>query len=670
VAAERPPATGARDSLLELGLLDVTKAPYLADATGVKDSTVGIQRAVNDARDKRLVCFFPEGTYLVSDTISCEQQVEKLHQPRNTDGRAQHYWDKPHRIALFGSTKGRRPVLKLSKDANGFDDPANPKVAVWIWAQTRDDAPGQQEPQWGKEQPNISFGHIFKGIDIDIRGHAGAIAIRHSGSQGSALLDCTIQAEGAYAGMNNCCGQGGGTYNIQVIGGRHAIVIEPGSRFPLLAACSFRGQTEATLRYAKGGSQVPTLLVGCQIEPAGAVAIDFTTERAYAGISLVDCVVAMKPGGVIARTKQRENIYIENTLVTGAAAVCTQGYQLPAADAWTRIDRYSSQTDQGVCLLNGVQSTNEIAECKRVAAGPDFGAIRARHYTGVPSFEDQDAVNVRDFGAKGDGASDDTMAFEAAIKAHDKVFVPKGNYRLSGRLALRRDTHLFGLTPNTSVIGGASGKRQGRTADHDDSFVVTTVDSAQAAPGLSLLSVKGRVDWRSGQGAIFLTPASLAISGQGGGRIFGMMARGGPLVLKGVRQPLAFYALNVERKGTNPQSEITDCSHIRVYYFKVEAGTLSAANAGNAGDGNTPCRISRSQDVRLYCMYGVVRKLGDRPMLDVVNSRDVTVSQLKTLQPGGFPHLTETVGQNRTILPSSKTCALFIRDSKGEPGNE
>jgi hypothetical protein len=97
---------------------------------------------------------------------------------------------------MFGSTKGKRPVLKLSKDAKGFADPANPKIAVWIWAQTRDDAPGSQEPQWGKEQPNISFGHCFKGIDIDIRGHAGAIGIRHSGSQGSVMLDCTIQAEG------------------------------------------------------------------------------------------------------------------------------------------------------------------------------------------------------------------------------------------------------------------------------------------------------------------------------------------------------------------------------------------------------------------------------------------------------------------------------------------
>jgi hypothetical protein len=69
----------------------------------------------------------------------------------------------------MGSTNGRRPVLRLSKDAKRFDDPARPKLAAWISAQTHDEATGKQEPKWGKEQPNISFGHYSKGIDIDIR---------------------------------------------------------------------------------------------------------------------------------------------------------------------------------------------------------------------------------------------------------------------------------------------------------------------------------------------------------------------------------------------------------------------------------------------------------------------------------------------------------------------
>ncbi|MCH5376390.1 MAG: glycoside hydrolase family 55 protein, partial [Planctomycetes bacterium] len=206
-AADYPAGVDADDPLLRSGCLDVTKAPYLADATGANDSTRAIQQAVDDARDHGLVCFFPEGTYLISDTLSCEQQVRKLDRPRFTDGKTQHYWDLPHRIAMLGSTKGKRPVLRLSGDAKGFDDPARPKIAVWIWAQTRDDAPGKEEPEWGKEQPNISFNHLFRGIDIDIRGHAGAVGIRHSGSQGSTMQDVTVYAQGAYAGLDCCPGQ-------------------------------------------------------------------------------------------------------------------------------------------------------------------------------------------------------------------------------------------------------------------------------------------------------------------------------------------------------------------------------------------------------------------------------------------------------------------------------
>ncbi len=178
---------------------------------------------MNDARDRGLVCFFPTGTYLISDTISCGIRMRKLDKPMHVDGGIEHYMPIPSPIVLMGSTKGKRPVIELSRAAAGFDDPPRPKQAIWIWAQTYFDAPGRDEPIRGKEQGNISFNHHFIGIDLDVCGHAGAIGIRHSGSQSSTLVNVTISAEGAYAGMSNCCGQGGGTYNVEVVGGRHGI---------------------------------------------------------------------------------------------------------------------------------------------------------------------------------------------------------------------------------------------------------------------------------------------------------------------------------------------------------------------------------------------------------------------------------------------------------------
>jgi hypothetical protein len=194
-----------------------------------------------------------------------------------------------------------------------------------------------------------------------------------------------------------------------------------------------------------------------------------------------------------------------------------------------------------------------------------------------------------------------------------------------------------------------------------DSFTIETPDAADAAPGLSFLTVMGRVHWRSGRGTWMLNKAGLHLSGNGGGRFYGVMAMGRPLLLQGMRQPTAFYALNVERITANPQSEIGDSEHVRVYYYKVEAGTIQRANAG---DGNTPVRISNSRDVRIYCLCGNVRQLGDKPMLDVADSRDVLVSQLKAFAPGTFPHLAETFNGAKVRLPSTKPCALFVREAK------
>lgn len=59
-------------------------------------------------------------------------------------------------------------------------------------------------------------------------------------------------------------------------------------------------------------------------------------------------------------------------------------------------------------------------------------------------------LNVRDFGAKGDGKSDDTSAFQKAIDAaHEMggniVFVPRGDYLIAGTLDVREHVVLEGV---------------------------------------------------------------------------------------------------------------------------------------------------------------------------------------------------------------------------------
>ncbi len=302
-----------------------------------------------------------------------------------------------HRILIFGSGQRERPIIKLSEDAEGFDNPAKPKCALWIWAQTRDDAAGLEEPEWGKEQPNIAFSHFFKGIDIDVRGHAGAIGLRFSASQGSSLLDCKVLAEGAFAGFSDCPGQGGGTYNIETVGGRFGITLDAQSRFPILTGCKFTGQSVACIGYHTS-TQVPTLLVGCLLEPAAEMAVDFTRPAQYAGISLVDCIVSMRRGGVVVGTRRPANVLLESSFVRGTRSITSTSQALAAPDGWTHVELFSSTTPGGVHFVDGRRSQDEIFKTQSADQTPTFAAVRAKHYRAVPSFDEADVVNVRDFG--------------------------------------------------------------------------------------------------------------------------------------------------------------------------------------------------------------------------------------------------------------------------------
>lgn len=651
-----PPGVTATGSLLETGCLDVTKAPYFADPSGKKDSTTAIQRAANDARDYQYVCFFPSGTYLVSETISCQQPVQKLDKPRFTDRMRQSYWDIPGRTCvLMGSTNGKRPVLKLAPDAKGFDDPARPKNVVYIWAQTRNDAPGKEEPEWGKEQPNISFGHTFRGIDIDVRGHAGAVGIRHTGSQGATLQDCTIFAEGAYAGMINCPGQGGGTYNIEVLGGQYGMFAGPECRFPMLCACVFKGQRKAAVAYSS--QSPPMVLVGCLIEADSPVAIDLSTNKGLIGISVVDCVISLKRPGTVFATAGRENLFLENCHVKGVTAVHADGRKIPNPERWTTISRYSYSVEASVTCINGSTATDrEIIQWSGSGSAPSFPEIHARHWSRTPSFEDKDAVSVKSLGAKGDGQTDDTAAFMAAIAKHGKVFVPRGVYRVSAPLALGPKTALFGLHRSFSAL------RFGDAGPGGDPVVMTMPDDPNAWVSLTFLSIGGLIQWTSGGGQLLMAPARLFITGNGGGRFCGVTSIFQGFRVRGTRRPIAFYALNVERVRNNPQSEIRDASNVRIYFLKVEASPTGYGVGVAEGTGNTPLAIFNSQDVRIYCVNGNVVTAEKRPMVDVVDSDRILITHAKSFKTGDFPQVREVRGKTVFEVPSDRASALLVRE--------
>ena len=62
------------------------------------------------------------------------------------------------------------------------------------------------------------------------------------------------------------------------------------------------------------------------------------------------------------------------------------------------------------------------------------------------------SANVKDFGAVGDGVTDDTVAIQAAIDSGNRVYLPKGTYSVSSSLTLTFDSYLEGEVPEATIL--------------------------------------------------------------------------------------------------------------------------------------------------------------------------------------------------------------------------
>lgn len=84
-------------------------------------------------------------------------------------------------------------------------------------------------------------------------------------------------------------------------------------------------------------------------------------------------------------------------------------------------------------------------------ATPDYTASGMGAETRTSSDKFADVVSVKDFGAVGDGLTDDTLALQQALTAHSSVFLPTGTYLITAPLYLDERQALYGVG-QSSVI--------------------------------------------------------------------------------------------------------------------------------------------------------------------------------------------------------------------------
>ena len=78
-------------------------------------------------------------------------------------------------------------------------------------------------------------------------------------------------------------------------------------------------------------------------------------------------------------------------------------------------------------------------------ASPNFTTTGTGAVTRTIHDKLSEAVSVKDFGAVGDGLTNDTLAFQHALSAHKAVFVPAGVYIINATLVLQEGQSLMGV---------------------------------------------------------------------------------------------------------------------------------------------------------------------------------------------------------------------------------
>lgn len=674
----------AGDNLAGIGLLPVTEFGARPDDDA--DDTRAINAALAAARDQGKVTYLPAGRYIVSDTLACSQPATH---------RGKRWWSERRLPCTIEGPRGPgRAVLQLADDAPGFGDATSPKPLIWFWAEpVRGENAGSPDPNHGA--PSISFNQTIRNLDIDLRaaGNAGAIGIRHAGSQGSTIADVTIEAAGAFAGLSDTPGQGGGVYGLTVNGGRYGVYATGPSRYPLLVGSRFRDQQQAAVSWT---GNVLLVMVGFHIEkqtPGPAISLASGGPVYGRGMTLIDGVIDSKGPTAIDNSAGR-SLTLHDVTVRGSETLVQSGRGTghPRKGEWSRVVEYAFTPASYVAVVDGVTQAPGF-EIARIEAGgpPDpAAAVRAHLWPGdFPHAGDPGLADVRAYGAVPDDAGDDTDAIQKALDENDTVLLPKGVFVLDRPLRLGPKNRLLGIGKTLSVLREGPNWRA-----EPGSAMITTVDDRAATTTLSDLLLETRslersgIEWRAGSASIvrevMVGPLQafygrkesgarniFRLLGNGGGRWYGMAAEWGDfngathhpdyahLLVDGTTQPLAFYGLNIERDAVWPQAEIRNAENVDFYYLKVEA---TAWPKGAVPPG--VLKITNSRDIRLFGLTGNARP-PDAAIVELTDSSDYLLTQIAGFQPApNFANILERRG-GQTVRADGSTPVTWFRRSNG-----
>jgi sugar lactone lactonase YvrE len=386
-------------------------------ADGKTDVSDALQAAINRVkREKNFgILFIPEGKYLISKTIYV-----------------------PGSIRLIGYGK-KRPEIILAKNAPGFQqeiatDKGKANYMFWF---TGGPVEAGQTP---RDAGAGTFYSALSNINLRIEdGNPHAVALRTHYAQHSFISHAAIYAGKGKAGLFDV---GNEMENVAFFGGDYGIYTtkaSPGWQVAMIDSY-FEGQRIAALKCQESG----LAMVNLQVRNVPTV---FDIDPNYADRLYVENSRFENVSGAAVVISNENN---SNNQITFRNVYCSN---VPTLASYRRSgDRtvVNHKTYLITDFSHGLRMNNILArpEYETILETTPLDKLPAALVRDIPALPAMDGwVNIRDLGAVGDDATDDTKAFQDAIARYDNIYVPQGWYRISETLVLRPGVRLIGLHP-------------------------------------------------------------------------------------------------------------------------------------------------------------------------------------------------------------------------------
>jgi hypothetical protein len=397
------------------------KAVYLSTdnfpvkGDGIADDSDVLQQAINKVREttNQGILFVPAGRYRLTKTIYIWPGI---------------------RLIGFGTV---RPAFVLAANTPGFQQ--GPAYMMFF-------AGGGPSPNAAPADANPgTFYSAISNIDIEIQqGNPGAVGVRAHYAQHCFLAHMDFHIGSGLAGIHD---GGNVAQDVHFYGGQYGIWTRkpsPGWQFTVIDA-TFEGQREAAIREREAGltlirpqfKNVPTTI---------SIDAQFSDEL-WIKDGRMESITG--PAVIIS------NEYSARTEINMENVVCRS---VPVFVSY----RESGKSVAGPSEIYQVKTFSHGLHYEDIAAIPAmrdvFDATSLNALPGPVKSDILDLppmetwINIRDLGALGDGAADDTGAFKKAIAANRAIYVPSGQYRVTDTITLRPDTILIGLHPSVTRL--------------------------------------------------------------------------------------------------------------------------------------------------------------------------------------------------------------------------